>query len=259
MKVLINYSDHYFRKSQTLNSKSGLRIGRFNRVISFSPKDIDSVFFRKNQKILSKKKGAGYWLWKPYFIYKTLMNLQDGDYLFYADSGSYFINPIDHLIKIAEKFDQNVLFFENRYIEKAWTKRDAFILMGCDKPKFTNSSQRQGGFSLWKKSKFSMEFAEEYLCYCQDERIITDNPNTMGLPNYHEFIQNRHDQSVSSLLAKKYNIPPFRMVSQFGNKWIDEYPNSDYPQLIQLTRKKNIPLMEKLIKNIKTLITSRYR
>ena len=103
-----------------------------------------------------------------------------------------------------------------------------------------------------------MEFAEEYLCYCQDERIITDNPNTMGLPNYPEFIQNRHDQSVSSLLAKKYNIPPFRMASQFGNKWIDEYPNSDYPQLIQLTRKKNIPLMEKLIKKIKILITSRF-
>jgi len=39
--------------------------------------------------------------------------------------------------------------------------------------------------------------------YSTDKRIITDDPNTQGLPNYKGFIDNRHDQTVLSLLIKK--------------------------------------------------------
>ena len=45
----------------------------------FGPSDISGDFYEKNQHILDQKRGAGYWLWKPYFIYKTLKKINDGE------------------------------------------------------------------------------------------------------------------------------------------------------------------------------------
>ena len=60
------------------------------------------------------------------------------------------------------------------------------------------------GIQIYKKSKFTEKFVEEVLYYSQDKRIITDDPNTLGLNNYKEFIENRHDQTILSILIKKY-------------------------------------------------------
>ena len=45
---------------------------------------------------------------------------------------------------------------------------------------------------------------EELLYFSQDKRIITNDPNTQVLPNYVGFQENRHNQSILSLLLKKY-------------------------------------------------------
>ena len=90
------------------------------------------------------------------------------------------------------------------YIEKSYTKRDAFILLGADMPFYTDTNQYSAAIQIYKKSKFTEKFLEEVLYYSQDKRIITDDPNTLGLKNYKEFIDNRHDQTVLSILIKKY-------------------------------------------------------
>ncbi|MCB0292849.1 MAG: hypothetical protein KDH97_21525, partial [Calditrichaeota bacterium] len=75
-KVLINFANGFFAKSQQLNTRTALAVGGFDKAISYTPKDIDRVFYRDNRRILSRVKGAGYWLWKPYFICKTLKTLR---------------------------------------------------------------------------------------------------------------------------------------------------------------------------------------
>ena len=55
---------------------------------------------------------------------------------------------------------------------------------------------------IYKKTKFSIKFIQKWLYYCQDSRIITDDLNTMGKDNYHQFRENRHDQTILSLLIK---------------------------------------------------------
>ena len=70
--ILINYADRGFFKAQKLNSESGLEHG-FDRVINYCRKDIDSDFLNKNEYILNKVRGAGYWLWKPYIILNVLI------------------------------------------------------------------------------------------------------------------------------------------------------------------------------------------
>ena len=49
-------------------------------------------------------------------------------------------------------------------------------------------------------------FLEKLLNYSTDKRIITDDPNTQGLPNYPGFKSNRHDQTVLSILYKKFKF-----------------------------------------------------
>jgi hypothetical protein len=247
-KILINYANNAFKESQKLNSKTGMKIGNFDRVIEYSPKDIDKKFYEKNKHILTQLRGGGYWLWKPYIILKTLMrkDIKHGDYIFYADSGSYSIDKVDCLIDLSKKYKQDVIPFSNKDAdtEKVRTKRDAFILMGLDSKKYTDTPQRGTGFILLKKSKTAIEFSKEFLKYAQDKRIITDIPSKLK-EDYSGFMESRHDQSIFSLLTKKYNFKPFRQPWQVGNKekhlWED-----NYPQIIVSTRKSSRNLLEKI-------------
>lgn len=254
MKLLINYASKIFRKQQRLNSASGLKEGLFDKVISYSPQDIEREFLKRNKKILKQERGNGYWLWKPYFIKKTLDAFNYGDFLFYCDSGSYFIRPINPLIGIMIKDGLELMVFGLTDKEKIWTKGDAFILMNCDNNKYSESSQRLSGFSLWKKSRFTIDFINEFLCFAQDERIITDLENQCGYPNYPEFMEHRHDQSIFSLLTKKYNLPAYRDPSQWGNGAKQYYTNSDYDQIIEHTRERSFSLYSRVKVKIKSTL-----
>ncbi len=238
-KVLVNFANDHFLQSQELNSRSGLGIAGFDEVRSYHLCDIDADFRRRSQHILDCPRGAGYWLWKPYFIQQTLAELSPGDVLFYWDSGAEFIAPIEPLIRLCADFAQDVVHFELCGLEKHWTKRNAFLLLDCDTPEYAETKQRLASFILIRKSHFSDEFVGQHLAYCQDERMITDLENQLGYPDYEGFVEHRHDQSVLSLLSKKHRLKAFRDPSQWGNTCRQHYPESSYPQLINLTRRRD--------------------
>ena len=78
-------------------------------------------------------------------------------------------------------------------------------------------TSNRAGFQFVKKTDFSIEFYTEALKYAQNENIITDLPNICGLPNYPEFEDHRHDQSILTNLAVKHNIKTLPDPSQCGN------------------------------------------
>lgn len=247
MKIAINYSDENYVKQQKLNTKTAYKNGKFDKVIEYSPKDLDFKFIKKNEQILANKKGGGYWLWKPYIILNTLNKINEGDFLFYCDSGSYYVSPIDNLIKVMEEKKKSIMLFENPLVEKQWTRRDTFIIMGCDDVKYTDTPQLVGGFILLKKDKFSVNFIKEYLSWCCDKSCIMDFDQYIYKSNYENFIAHRHDQSILSILGKKYDIETFRDPSQFGDRqWqyfsegrdlkLKKFKNSTYPRLVMLYR-----------------------
>jgi len=246
MKVLVNYANEPYRRSQQQNSKSGLKIGEFDKAWSYGPADIDSEFAVRNRHILSQPRGGGYWLWKPYFVHHALQRLSNGDYLFYCDSGSFFLGPVQFLIDLSIRTGEDLLCFDLPFIEKVWTKRDALVLLDCDQPRYFDSLQRTAAFSLWKKTESTVSVSEEWLDLAQDERLITDLPCQLDLANREGFREHRHDQSIFSLITKRRGIPAFRNPGQIGNQFVDDYPNSDYPQLIEHTRAKVVPLKQKL-------------
>ena len=236
MNYLVTFSDKKYRYNQVLNKESARHFCSFNKIFDLTSKDIDKKFYKENKVILSYARGSGYWLWKPYVILKTLNHASEGDIIFYCDSGSLFINSVQPLLDLTEQFEQDVIPFCLELLEKQYTKRDAFVLMNCDEPKFTDTYQRLASFIVFRNSKASRDFVNEWLQYCRDERILTDGDNAQGKNNYAEFLHHRHDQSVFSLLTKKYDLDVFRDPSQWGNSQVENFSNSNYGQILDHTR-----------------------
>ncbi|MCB9090532.1 MAG: hypothetical protein H6628_19740 [Calditrichae bacterium] len=245
-KVLINFANGFFAKSQQLNTRTALEVGGFDKALSYTPKDIDRVFYQDNRRILSRSKGAGYWLWKPYFIRHTLDTLREDDFLFYCDAGAYFIDSIDGLVDTARNRSQDIIPFDVGFIEKSYTKRDAFRLMGCDTLAYTDTAQRLASFILFRNTRFTRDFVAEFLDFARDERILTDRENELGYPNYPGFVAHRHDQSIFSLLTKRHRLLAHRDPSQWGNGGEANYPHSQYGQLIEHTRNRNLSVWLKI-------------
>lgn len=203
--IAISYSNQRYQTQLKLNKKSALEVGKVDIYYSYGPDDIDPDFKQKNKDILSRKRGNGYWLWKPYFINKTLIEkMNEGDYLIYTDACVLYLNSTNKIIEFLEKTNSEMWMKRLSYIEKLYTKRDAFILMGADSNFYTDTNQYAATIQIYKKSKYIEKFVEELLYYSQDKRIITDDKNTLGFKNYKEFRDNRHDQTILSILIKKY-------------------------------------------------------
>lgn len=176
-------------------------------------------FYRNNKAILDRPTGMGYWLWKPYIILEALNSVRDGDIVIYADSGLEIIAPLDPLLGICRNGNPIMLFGNGDFPNSMWTKRDCFILMDCDREEVWRSPQCDAAFGLFQRSETTLRFVREWLEYCRDARILTDDANTGGRRNLPDFIAHRRDQSVLSLMACKYRLPLFRMPTQFGNHY----------------------------------------
>lgn len=216
MNTLLNFATDSFRNAQKFNSKTGVSIGGFSHVYEANPANISSDFYQANQAILDCQKGAGYWLWKPYFLLEVLKQSNEGDLIFYSDSASHFISPVKRLMELPSIYQQDVIPFELNLLEGQWTKRRCFKVMGLDNYGFENTKQRLASFILLKKSNMSIDFVSEYLHYCTNIELICDDKTDQGCVNFSGFQAHRHDQSIFSLLTKKYQLQAFRDPSQWG-------------------------------------------
>ena len=254
MKVLINYADDKYRKYQKYNSKTGLSKGGFDKVIEYSPKDIDQEYYDNNKSIFDIKRGAGLWLWKPYVILKALNSLNEGDYIFYADSGSYFINKIDHLIHRLEKDDIDIMTFDTPLLNIQFAKAEFINQLGPGLENWLYSTQIMGGFILIRNTKNTRRLMEEFLSLCEKKDLIAHSTDE---PQHAQFVAHREDQTILSYLAWKKGLKPYRDPTQYGRMPLDQvkygidkiglsyvcfkkYDNSDYPDILVLYRKKKL-------------------
>lgn len=215
-KVFLNFANNNFFKQQRFGLVTAKLFGGFDKTIGLSPNDIDEDFYSDFRNILEQKRGAGYWLWKPYIIKKILSELAYGDFLFYSDAGAIFLKNVDILIENLERQNQDIMGFELPLIEEQWTKRELFTSMMCEHQMYFYSNQILASFFLIKKSIISEKFFDEFLNYACDEINITDKFD-LSVKQSDDFIEHRHDQSIFSLLYKKYNFRSFKDPSQLGN------------------------------------------
>jgi len=195
------------------NVKSALEVGGFDTAKIYTMNDIDDHFKIKNAHFFKQPRGLGYWLWKPYIIFKKLVEIDDGDILCYNDSKYLWLTNIRTMENDILN-SKNIGVYKNRpnggtHVEKQWTKMDAFALMDIphnNRTMYLNTDQVWAGFVLLRKSFNPIRFIGEWLTYTQDYRITSDSTNIF-LKNDASFVDNRHDQTILSLLCKKWGIP----------------------------------------------------
>lgn len=263
MNVLINYANEKYHKVQRLNSLSGKIFGGFDKVIEYGPDDIDCEFKKENQMILESKRGNGLWLWKPYFILKTLYALEDGDVLFYCDSAAFFVRKIKAVLEILKS--QDIWISTLPLIEKQFTQPSVFETLVCSEGKYTETPQMSGSFIAFKKSNWSLVFVKEWLEYCCDQSILDCNQEKekMIRSQYPYFISHREDQSIISVLTKKYGIKGYQDPSQYsvfpekyirGTSVAKFYDKYDYKPFIVHHRKSDIEIIAFLLQTVYVLL-----
>ncbi len=229
---LISYATPGFYKSQKVLSNSAKKYG-VHHVFNFN--SIWLSLFRtefkiKNSQHFQHKRGAGYWVWKPYIIDLMMKKLNTNDFLIYLDSGIIIQKPVQELLSICSQNHGIMLFTVPNLNNKEWIKRDAFIIMNCDNEKYYNSKHIVSNMVILKKNSYSVKFIKEWLRLIQNFQLVSDSKNIMGEENFMEFIEHRHCQSILTLLAAKNNLSPFRSPCQYTNH-LKMKPNREHGEI----------------------------
>lgn len=211
--TLLTFADGKYRASQQSLAKSAINVG-FSHAITLSWPDIENTeFWKSNQSILTQPRGAGYWLWKPYIIRKHLEHCAPNEVLFYSDSavdGLYNFDQfptklVERVMESKQGFVIGPVLHQTGALSR-WCKRDSLLLTGMDQEKILQQPMIQAGWNLWRNTTKAKEFLDLWLLACADPRALTDQANELGLPNYPDFIDHRHDMSLLTLLAYREKV-----------------------------------------------------
>lgn len=222
---LVSYADGVFRESQRRLVASAGGCGIDECRTWDRETLVDTTFYRLHRTVLDARRGAGYWLWKPFIIEETLKEAADDDLVVYADAGLEITGELSPLFEIC-RARAPLLLFAGHYDDVGapgpnlcakWTKRDCFVALDCDQPRYHDGQMLDASFIIVRKRADTMAFVREWLLHCARPRLITDEPNVRGLPNLRTFVEHRHDQSLLSLLAIREGLEIFRHPSQHGN------------------------------------------
>jgi hypothetical protein len=182
--------------------------------------------------IQSNKRGYGYWIWKPILLIDMFKKTAPGDIIIYSDAGCGISTSENAKAKFKEwihdvtNIEPYRLSFVMSYLEKYYTKNDLFELMNLDDDTYKNLHHCIGGIQIYKNTSDNLNFIKEYYrIACLDNyHYITDESSRSK--NDIKFIAHRHDQSILSLLFKKYGSHAYK----------DHWNNYDYP-IVAIRRK----------------------
>lgn len=250
-----NFANEGYKSQQQLNTKSAYDKGRADKVIEFHPEDLRELkdLYPDHFKI---KRGYGLWFWKPFLVLKAFEQMANGDYLFYCDSGAVFIDDIHKLIPDLNMSGFDMMVFEQPLLACCFTKGETYKLLGCSD---FSGNQLLGGYILLKKSAKSVEYMNTWFRAMSDIRVLSAEKYDSSIADHKDFISHREDQSVLTILCKKWGIAAHRDPSdcgifpwqylRAGGYHRKKYPNSHYPVILLCVRKNAPEVYERNYRN----------
>lgn len=188
-----------------------LRIGEeakqsefFDEVRLFTEKDFEVEYWDRYKDYYKEK--FGFWIWKPYWIYKQLQTLEDGDVLVYLDAGCE-INQrgkerFDEYISMVKKSKLGILGFYTGTTERCFCKGDLLDFFSVrDNKEITDTPQIMATMVVICKNERSMSFVKKWSDIAHEHFHLVDYSPSVS-PDLEGFVQNRCDQSIFSLLCK---------------------------------------------------------
>jgi hypothetical protein len=187
--------------------KEAYKLDFFQTIIGKTDLDLknDNEFWSMHQKFIEENKiGYGFWLWKSYLIKKQLEEMNFNDVLIYCDAGCQFnINGLDRLneyVGLVNESEYGIIGFQMGLIEYMWTKMDTIIEL--DGLKESESGQLVGGIVILRKCDHTVDLVNKWYDFCKNYHLIDNSLSTAQ--NHKNFRAHRNDQSIFSILRKKY-------------------------------------------------------
>ena len=172
----------------------------------FGPHDLCQQFVARNAYMLAQHAGAGYWVWKPYVTMAAYL-ASTAPYVMYLDTGSAAkIAWADIAAYFAEDTRRWLFTSELADMEVKSTKRYVFRMYDCDDRVVHHTFQRIAGFFVLRRCKKAERFLREWMRGMEDPLALL-HEQTPSITEHKDFVSHRHDQSVFSVLAKKYRVP----------------------------------------------------
>jgi hypothetical protein len=225
---LITYGDNKYSESKKRIYNQAKSLGWFDTITLYSPEDLDEEFKDNFKDILELPRGGGYWIWKPYIIKKHMDMISDNDILIYIDAGCY-INPagverFKEYIEMLNNREEGCISFQmSQHKEKAWTTKEIFehFNINNDSDDILETGQIMATIKMFKKNANAVNIVSAWLnALYRNPLVFTDHYNKNNQCD--GFIDNRHDQSVCSIICKLYKTIVIEDETYFENGFGDE-------------------------------------
>ena len=210
----VTYATDTFRSTAQQLVRSADACG-FDATRVMGPGDLDhDGFATRNAAILAGKRGAGFWIWKPFIIARAVAMLPPGGILLYCDAGrdDYYRftrfpqRLVDHVRRTPAGFLTGVSIGHLGPVSQ-WTKRDCLEIMGASDGDIPARPVISATWSLWSDTAAARDYLRQWQAFSEDPRCLTDMPNVLGKENFPDFEDHRHDQSINSVLSHTMNAP----------------------------------------------------
>ena len=225
-------------KKYDISSKHIIKMAKKSRLFEstriYNPSDLELQFRNKFDDILSQPRGGGFWLWKHHIIEKELSKVNNNDFVIYSDAGSSFnyhgTERFKEYIEMVNSSNYGTFRIEGleQHKEKYYTKKEIFNYFDLkSSDRLGDSPQYMGGHLIFKKNEHTFEFMNLFrTAINEDIELITDSNNKEI--QIEEFIENRHDQSIMSMISKKIGTVSIENETYFDENSINQ---SQYPFL----------------------------
>lgn len=204
---LVSFGDPFSWTAKRRLEKQARSLNLFTSIRVLSPKNLSPEFRLKHKKRLTPaERGFGYWIWKPRVILDTLLSVDVDDIVLYVDIGCH-LNPLgmarmNRYVAQVRESQSGILSSEYCEEEKKWTKGDVLRFFGVEHNAVVlDSTQRQTGAIFLRNGYRTQAFVREWLSIMEDNPNLFDDSPSLA-PNFPEFIEHRHDQSIFSILSK---------------------------------------------------------
>lgn len=206
LKYFISYGTNKFNHSKFRLKKQVEDINIFDEITVYDNTNISEEFKIKHDKVLSEQRGGGFWIWKYDIIKNKLKDMKEGDFLVYLDAGCVINNNgRDRFLEYFKMLDESpygIMSFQMRHKEYMWTTKQIFDYLNVSyDSKIANSGQYLGGVLIMQKTPHLLNLLDEVYKILDDDDLLFTNFYNKDNQHPH-FRDNRHDQSISSVLRK---------------------------------------------------------
>lgn len=210
----VTYGNDAFIKSRIRIIKEAKVLHIFDYIILETDKTIaDDTEFKtclndpEFEKVYNQPRGGGYWIWKPYIVYKTLQKMEMGDILVFCDAGC--VIPFNHDTKqqLENSFDDlrrgtyHMKLNEYGDNEKTWSKGDVLKYYNVyDDDKILDKAHLESGRIILIKNQNTMNIINKWWTVAKNRpHLFDDSPSSVS--NKQEYREHRNDQSHISILC----------------------------------------------------------